>query len=133
MSNYFSGDGNLGAAPILKSVSVGGTKKSVAEFRVAFDNYVTVNNEKTGETEYEEKGSFWLNVSLWGPRAERAVAVLVKGARVHVTGKLTLASWKDKESGEDREALQLQAEDVFLSTVRLDSVKFKEKKEAQPA
>jgi single-strand DNA-binding protein len=129
MSNDFRGDGNLGAVPVLKSVSVGGEKRSVAEFRIAFDNYTSSLDDATGETKYEEKGSFWLNATLWGPRGERAVALLTKGARVHVTGKLTLAKWTDKESGEEREALQLQADDIFISTVRVETVSFKEKAE----
>lgn len=127
--NQFSGDGNLGAAPVLKSVKVGSEQRSVLELRIAFDNYV-VTEQNEGEVKYEEQGSFWLSASLWGKRAERAAKVLVKGARVHVTGKLVQQDWTDKESGEERTALVLQADDVYLSTVRVDAVQFAEKKAA---
>ena len=39
MSNEFSGTGNVGDLPILKSVMVGSEERQVAELRVFFDEY----------------------------------------------------------------------------------------------
>jgi len=128
MSNEFKGTGNLGDNITLKTVTVAGEDRKVAEARVFFDDY-----KRDGLGGFKPNGGFWLIVSIWDKRGETAANLLRKGARVMVIGHLTEAVWKDKESQEEKRALQLTADDIFLSLSRIDEVKFKAKKEQQEA
>ena len=120
MSNKFTGRGNLAAAPTVRHVEVDGEKRAVASMRIYFDRPVP-----NGEGEFEDKGGFWLDVSLWGPRAETAARLLDKGARVAVSGSLVQRTWEDKESGEPRSRIELIADQVDLDLSRVDSVSWR--------
>ena len=122
MSNEFRGTGNLGDNPALKHVMAKGEDRKVAELRVFFDEY-----KPDGQGGFEQSGGFWMNVSVWDRRAEDVTQHLRKGARVHVTGRLVEQEWTAKDSGEERKAMHLNADEVFLSLSRLDEVKFKAK------
>ena len=125
MSNEFRGTGNVGDTPALKSVKVGDEERKVAELRVFFDEY-----RPDGNGGFEQTGGFWLSVNVWGERRAAEVAQHVKkGARVHVVGRLTESKWTAKESGEERRALQVSADDLFLSLARLSDVGFKPRRE----
>ena len=54
--------------------------------------------------------------------------LLQKGARVHVTGRLVEEAWQDKD-GEARTAIRLNLDDIYLSTMRIDTVTFKARSE----
>ena len=103
MPNVFSGTGNLGDNPTLKTVSVNGVDKKVAELRVMFDEF-----KPDGEGGFEPNGGVWLDVSVWEDRAEMAAALLHTGARVRIDGRLTEQRWTDKETGKKRVAHQCQ-------------------------
>lgn len=123
MSNRFEGRGNLGNDPVLKWVDVaGGEKRAVCELRVYFDRQV-----KDGDN-WKEQGGFWLNISYWGKRAEQASRLLVKGCRVAVVGTLVQDAWVDKETGEEKSRLVLDADSVDLDLMRVGSVKFVERR-----
>ena len=126
MSNEFSGTGNVGDLPILKSVMVGSEERQVAELRVFFDEY-----RQDGKGGLEQAGGFWLDVNVWGERLAAEVAQLVKkGARVHVIGRLAETQWTVTATGEERSALHLNADHLFLSLTRLAEVRFKPRREA---
>lgn len=122
MSNRFEGRGNLGSDPVLKFVDVAGGKRAVCELRVYFDRQV-----KDGD-EWKEQGGFWLDVAYWGKRAEQAGKLLAKGCRVLVVGTLVQETWPDKTTGEERHKLVMEAESVDVDLVRVESVKFVEKR-----
>lgn len=123
MSNRFEGRGNLGADPVLKYVDVAeGEKRAVCELRVYFDRPV-----RDGE-EWKDQGGFWMNVAYWGKRGEQAGKLLAKGSRVFVVGTLVQDSWADKDTGEEKNRLVLEAESVDLDMMRIGSVKFVEKR-----
>jgi single-strand DNA-binding protein len=122
MANTFRGRGNLAAAPILTHRNVNGEPRSVADLRVYFDRPVP-----DGEDGFTDRGGFWLNVSLWGPRAETAARVLAQGARVAVEGHLVQHSWTDESSGETRARLELRAERVDLDLVCVEQVTYRAK------
>ncbi|GAB4360975.1 MAG: single-stranded DNA-binding protein [Gammaproteobacteria bacterium] len=117
MANEFRGRGNLGAAPALRQVEVGGESRSVASLRIYFDRQVP-----DGDGGFEDRGGFWLDVNLWGPKAVAAAKILPKGARVAAAGTLVHHTWTDKESGEERGRLELQADSVDLDLGRLESI-----------
>ena len=53
-----------------------------------------------------------------------------KGARVHVIGRLAETQWTVTATGEERSALHLNADHLFLSLTRLAEVRFKPRREA---
>ena len=73
--------------------------------------------------------SSWRGLSFRRDRGERAASHLVKGARVHVTGTVRGEKWKDKTTGEDRYSDSVQADDVYLSFVRVETVTYRQPKE----
>lgn len=122
MINHFSGIGNLGTAPTLRTVEVDGEPRKVADLRVYFDRRVGEN--------YGDKGGFWLNVDIWGYRAEEAARLLKKGARVYLSGTLRQEAWTDEPSQEARVEMRLSADYFFLDTICLESVQYRSKKTA---
>jgi len=70
MSNEFRGTGNIADAPTLKTISVNGEDRKVAELRVFFDDYKP--DEQGGFT---QSGGFWLDVSVWGDARAEGVEV----------------------------------------------------------
>jgi single-strand DNA-binding protein len=125
MSNEFRGTGNLGQAPLLRQVSVEGEPRSVADLRVYFDRAVPTDDG------YRDEGGFWLNVSLWGARAETAAKVLVKGARVEVTGQLRQESW-EVDQGEPQVALRLTATSISIDPLCVESVNYRPRRHQEP-
>ncbi|WP_133719114.1 single-stranded DNA-binding protein [Methylocaldum gracile] len=119
MSNQFSGVGNLGQAPVLRTVQVDGEDRSVADLRVYFDRSVPQDDGS-----FEDEGGFWLSVSVWGARAESAVKVLRKGARIQVDGQLREESWEDAEGAEHR-ALRLTASRIATDPVCIESITYR--------
>jgi single-strand DNA-binding protein len=117
MANAFRGRGNLGADPELKHVEVDDAPRTVLDLRVYFDRPVP-----TGGDEFEDKGGFWLNVALWGPRAGRLEPLLQKGMRVYVEGTLVSQTWEDADSGEARSALVLTADYLAIDTSRIKAI-----------
>lgn len=129
MSNEFRGTGNVGDAPVLKTVMVEDEERKVVQLRVFFDEY---RQDATGGL--EQIGGFWLDVNVWGDRRAVDVAQHVKkGARVHVSGRLAQSKWTVTATGEERHALHLNADDVFLGLTRLAEVAYKPRREAPPA
>ncbi len=120
MANRFEGRGNLAAVPELKRVQVDGEERLVAELRIYFDRQVP-----DGDGGFTDRGGFWLTANLWGDRAEVVSNLLPKGARVHVTGTLVQDTWNDKESGEERRALELVADYVSLDLGRVDGLRLR--------
>ncbi len=126
MSNEFRGTGNAGDLPVLKTVLVGNEERQVAELRVFFDEY-----RQDGNGGVEQAGGFWLDVNVWGERHAAEVARLVKkGARVHVIGRLVESRWTVTATGEERTALYLNADHLFLSLTRLAEVRFQPRRDA---
>lgn len=124
MSNEFRGNGNLADNPALKTVTIDGEDRQLAEMRIYFDRV-----RSDGDGGLADNGGFWLDVTAWGdPLAERCVKLLRKGARVHVVGELRESSWTSKETGEEKSALQLNASEVYLGLSRIEAVNFRERK-----
>ncbi|HHC72612.1 MAG TPA: single-stranded DNA-binding protein [Thiotrichales bacterium] len=122
MSTHFIGRGNLGNDPELKTVEVDGEKRKVAEMRVYFDRSVPAGDG------YEDRGGFWMTVTLWGARAEACARLLAKGARVHCEGSLQRETWETEE-GEERWDIRLRADYVALDLQRVDHIGWKTKDE----
>jgi len=122
MINRFEGIGNVGSNPTLSTVQVGDEQRKVVNMRVYFDRPI-------GE-DFKDKGGFWYSVDIWGYRAEEAIRLLKKGARIFVMGNLREESWTD-DSGEVRSEQRLTADYFFLDSVCIETVQYREKKANQ--
>lgn len=72
---------------------------------------VAVNHRrKSAAGEWEDAGTDWHRVALWGPRAEAAVDVAVKGARVIVLGRLKSREYE--HDGAKRTAWEITATEI---------------------
>lgn len=129
MPNTFQGKGNLADAPTLKTVSVKGEDRVVAEMRVMFDNY----SFDQATQQYEQSGGFWMGVSIWDERAQDAARVLRKGARVSVTGSLRQFLYTVEGAAEKVPGYQILADDITLALGRVDAVSYRPKREEAPA
>ena len=126
MTNEFRGTGNVGEEPLLRTVRVGDTERQLAQLRVFFDE-----SHKDAAGQWVRAGGFWLEVNVWGGSHPAEVAQFVrKGARIHVVGRLAEHHWRVTATGEERRAMQVEAEQVFLSLGRLEEARFKPKREA---
>lgn len=124
MLNRFEGIGNVGSNPTLSTVQVGDEQRKVVNMRVYFDRPV-------GE-DFKDKGGFWYTVDIWGYRAEEAIRLLKKGARIFVMGSLREESWPDEKTGEVRSEQRLTADYFFLDSVCIQTIQYREKKQTNP-
>ena len=118
-SNGFHAIGNLGKAPVQKTVNKGGESHTVVELSVKVDRRVP-----DGDGGYVNRGDFWLETSIWRPSLqERVMAHLKKGARVFVMGELVASPWTD-EHDQKRMSYQLNADYVAPDLLGVDSITF---------
>lgn len=61
-------------------------------------------------------------VQVWGSVAENVAESCAKGDRLHVTGSIFTDRWTDKETGSERTAQQINADEVAFS-LRYHTVK----------
>ncbi len=100
--------GNLTRDPELRSTSSG---MSVLKMGVAVND--RRKNQQTGE--WEDVPNF-VDVTLFGARAEALSRFLSKGAKVAIEGKLRWSQWESQQ-GEKRSKLEVVADEVeFLSS-----------------
>jgi len=120
MSNEFRGIGNAGDDAALKTVIVANEEKQIAALRVYFDEQSSADPAEAGK----DRG-FWLDVTVWGDRHAAEVAQHVKkGTRVHVVGRLAEHRWTVTATGEERSAMHLNADRVYLALTRVAEVRF---------
>ena len=124
MSNQFSGVGNLGTDPEVRFVKGERGDIPVAEMRVYFDRPVP-----NGQGGYENKGGFWLTVSLWGSRAESTARILKKGTRVQVDGILREENCTNPENEQERSALRLTASRIGIDPICIQSIAYRNTKQ----
>ncbi len=100
--------GNLTRDPELKTVAVKGEDQSVCNFSIA------VNSRKDADPEY-------VNLSVWGPRAEVVNKYFKKGSPILVEAEMYTDKWTDKTSGEEKKATKFRMTDFsFVGTGRKD-------------
>ena len=100
--------GNLTRDPELRATQ-GGT--SVLKLGMAVND--RAKNQQTGE--WEDRPNF-VDVTIFGARAEALSRFLSKGSKVAIEGKLRWSSWESPQ-GEKRSKLEVVADEVeFLSS-----------------
>jgi single-strand DNA-binding protein len=96
--------GNLTRDPELRTTSGG---LSIMGFGVAVNE--RVKNPQTGE--WEDRPNF-VDVTVFGKRAESLSRFLGKGSKVAIEGKLRWSQWE--KNGEKRSKLEVIADDIEL-------------------
>src|SRR5699024_5832526 len=66
-------------------------------------------------SEWKDAETLFMRCSVWREAAENAAESLTRGARVVVTGRLVSRSWEDKETGQKRSVMEMQADEVAPS------------------
>ena len=123
MSNTFKGTGNLGKTPELKFIDTAEGKKAVANFSIRFDR-----DKRLEDGSYVDNGGFWLDVAIFGKRAERVAKILSKGNRVYAEGSLKQQNWE--QEGEQRIKLVLEASYIAPDLLGIDTIQFQSKDKA---
>lgn len=103
--------GNLGRDPELRATKSG---MQVLGFSVCVNTRV-----KRGDS-WEDKPN-WVEVSIFGNRAEAVAKYLAKGTHVTLHGRLSQSTWETKD-GQKRSRLEVIADDIdFSGGARSDS------------
>jgi single-strand DNA-binding protein len=83
----------------------GGT--AVCKFSIA------VNRRKKNGDEWVDEASFF-DVVLWGRQGEAVNRYLLKGKQVGVDGELRQERWQDRDSGQSRSKVEIEASNIQL-------------------
>lgn len=102
--NSVSISGNLGRQPELRATRAG---SQVLSFSVCVNGLV-----KRGDS-WEDKPN-WVDVSLFGQRAESVSRYLAKGSHVTIHGRLNQRTWQT-DDGQTRSKLEVIADDIDFS------------------
>lgn len=117
--------GRLTRDPELKFVPSG---KALTKFSV-----VSSRRRKNDAGEWEDYGTTFWDVTVWGPEAEAAAESLSKGDEVVVLGDISQRSWETPE-GEKRSRMEVEARAVAVVVSRRQSVKVSRvQRDQQPA
>src|SRR6266496_6515 len=93
--------GLLGTAPELRITPNG---NSVATL-IVYTNHNLRNGN--GPTRQESERH---RVVVWGLHAEKAARLLRKGSKIHIQGRMTYPTWKDRQTGETRYGAEIVAQ-----------------------
>jgi len=96
--------GNLTRDPELRSLSSG---TSVCELRVACNG--SRKDRQSGQ--WVDKPNYF-DVKVWGAQGENCARYLAKGRPIAVDGRLDWSEWADKESGKNRQKVEIIADTV---------------------
>ena len=63
----------------------------------------------------------WFNLEIWGKQAQVAADYVKKGSLIGITGSFKLDSWKDRNTGEDRNNPVVRVDRLELLGSKRDS------------
>ena len=63
----------------------------------------------------------WFNLEIWGKQAQIAADYVKKGSLIGITGSFKMDSWKDRNTGEDRNKPVVRVDRLELLGSRRDS------------
>jgi len=97
--------GNLTADPELRFTPSGA---AVANFTVAS----TPRSFNRQTSEWDDGETLFMRCSIWREAAENVAESLARGDRIVVTGRIVSRSWDDKDTGDKRTVVEMQADEV---------------------
>ncbi len=63
----------------------------------------------------------WFNLEIWGKQAQVAADYVKRGSLIGITGSFKLDSWKDRNTGEDRQKPVVRVDRLELLGSKRDS------------
>lgn len=102
--------GNLTRDPELRST---GSGMAILQLRMAVND--RRKNSQSGEW---EDAPNYVDVVVFGQRAESLSRFLSKGSKIIVDGKLRWSEWDDKDSGKKRSKIEVVADDIDFASSR---------------
>jgi single-stranded DNA-binding protein len=122
--------GNLTRDPEAREIKVGGELRRVVDIRIFSDEY----RREGDQLVQDDERCVGVDVTIWVERlGEQVLTHLRKGSRVEATGPMHLHRYKDRETGESRAGLQMNADSVTLVLSRIESIAFTPSRRSQDA
>jgi single-strand DNA-binding protein len=104
--------GNLTRDPELRNLPSG---TAVCSLRIASN---TRRKDQSGQ--WVDKANYF-DVTVWGAQGENCAQYLSKGRPVAIDGRLEWREWQDKDTGNNRQAIEIVADSVQFLGGRDDS------------
>ena len=105
----------------INSVTLVGRAGRDPEVRYFESGTVVANLTMAVNRRNREDEPDWFNLEIWGKQAQVAADYVKKGSLIGVTGSFKLDSWKDRNTGEDRNKPVVRVDRLELLGSKRDS------------
>ncbi len=105
----------------INSVNLVGRAGRDPEVRYFESGTVVANLTMAVNRRNREDEPDWFNLEIWGKQAQVAADYVKKGSLIGITGSLKLDSWKDRNTGEDRNKPVVRVDRLELLGSKRDS------------
>ena len=105
----------------INSVTLVGRAGRDPEVRYFESGTVVANLTMAVNRRNREDEPDWFNLEIWGKQAQIAADYVKKGSLIGVTGSFKMDSWKDRNTGEDRNKPVVRVDRLELLGSKRDS------------
>ena len=105
----------------INSVTLVGRAGRDPEVRYFESGTVVANLTMAVNRRNREDEPDWFNLEIWGKQAQVAADYVKKGSLIGVTGSFKMDSWKDRNTGEDRNKPVVRVDRLELLGSKKDS------------
>ena len=105
----------------INSVTLVGRAGRDPEVRYFESGTVVANLTMAVNRRNREDEPDWFNLEIWGKQAQVAADYVKKGSLIGITGSFKLDSWKDRNTGEDRNKPVVRVDRLELLGSKRDS------------
>ena len=105
----------------INSVTLVGRAGRDPEVRYFESGTVVANLTMAVNRRNREDQPDWFNLEIWGKQAQVAADYVKKGSLIGVTGSFKMDSWKDRNTGEDRNKPVVRVDRLELLGSKRDS------------
>ena len=105
----------------INSVTLVGRAGRDPEVRYFESGTVVANLTMAVNRRNREDEPDWFNLEIWGKQAQVAADYVKKGSLIGITGSFKLDSWKDRNTGEDRNKPVVRVDRLELLGSKKDS------------
>ena len=88
---------------------------------IAICSFSVAVNKISGKGETRREKTTWFTANIWRERAEGAVTIIKKGAKILVTGEVDLSTYIDPKDGTPRGTLEITVSTFQLLSPRGES------------
>ena len=105
----------------INSVTLVGRAGRDPEVRYFESGTVVANLTMAVNRRNREDEPDWFNLEIWGKQAQIAADYVKKGSLIGITGSFKMDSWKDRNTGEDRNKPVVRVDRLELLGSKRDS------------